>query len=110
MQNKYGVKIRKLREKHGDTLEEAAKKLNMSFSTLGKYERGERKVTPDFLEEVSEVYDVKLSYFFGIEKTVPEELKKIGIEWITFIEDMKEKELSPEQIKSIIEFVNNFKK
>lgn len=108
--NKYGYKIRDLREKHGDTLESAAKRLNISWSALGKVERGERKVTPDFLEEVANAYGVPLSYFFGIEKTVPEELKEIGVEWITFIEEMKDRELSPEEIKSIIEFVNNFKK
>lgn len=108
--NKYGYKIRDLREKHGDTLESAAKRLNISWSALGKVERGERKVTPDFLEEVANAYGVPLSYFFGIEKTVPEELKEIGVEWIAFIEEMKDRELSPDEIKSIIEFVNNFKK
>lgn len=110
MQNKYGLKIREIREKYGDTLEEAAKRLNMSWSSLGKYERGERKVTPDFLEEVAEVYDVPLSYFFGVEKVVPEELKEVGVDWITFIGEMKERDLSPKEIKSIIDFVNNFKK
>jgi transcriptional regulator with XRE-family HTH domain len=95
--NKYGLKIRKLRENNNDTLEDLAKKLNMTFSSLGKYERGERKITPELLETISDIYDVKISYFFEDEYVFtepPTELKEIGAEWVTFAKDMKEKKLN----------------
>lgn len=104
--NKYGLKIRKLRENNNDTLEELAKKLNMTFSSLGKYERGERKITPELLETISEIYDVKISYFFEDEYVFaepPKELKEIGAEWVTFAKDMEEKNLTPEEIKAVIQ-------
>lgn len=104
--NKYGKRIRSLREKNNLTLEEAAKQLNMTWSSLGKYERGERKVTPELLEQIAKTYNVPLSYFFGEEGEVPEELKKVGVEWVTFVEEMEEKELTPEEIKAILEIVN----
>lgn len=107
--NKYGKKIRSLREKHKDTLEEAAKKLSMSWSSLGKYERGERKVTPELLEEVANVYDVPLSYFFGEEGEVPDELKDVGVEWIAFAKEMDSKEITPDEIKAILEIVKKYK-
>lgn len=110
MQSKYGQKIREIREKNNDTLEDLAKKLNMSWSTLGKYERGERKITPEFLEEVGNVYDVNISYFYGDEIEIPVELKELGVEWITAIEEFKKEKISPEEIKSLIPFIKQLKK
>ena len=104
--NKYGKYIRAIREKNNDTLEELAKKLDMSFSTLGKYERGERKITPDLLEQVAQVYNVPLSYFYGEEGQLPPELKEIGVEWITFAKEMQERNLSPEQIKATLDLIS----
>lgn len=101
--SKYGVKIRELREKNNDTLEELANKLNMTYSSLGKYERGERKITPELLEVIANIYDVKLSYFYGEEYEPPEELKKIGAEWVAFAKEMEEKKLTPEEIKAVIQ-------
>jgi transcriptional regulator with XRE-family HTH domain len=103
--DKYGKAIRDLRERRGDTREELAKKLEMSESGLGKYERGERNIKPEFLEQVAKVYDVPLSYFYGEEGELPEELKKVGAKWITFIKEMEERELTPEQIKATLEFL-----
>ncbi|WNS74281.1 helix-turn-helix transcriptional regulator [Bacillus sp. DTU_2020_1000418_1_SI_GHA_SEK_038] len=100
--NKYGNRVRELREKHNDTLNDLAQKLNMTFSSLGKYERGERKITPDFLEQVAKVYDVPFSYFFGVESEPPKELKEIGADWVAFAKDMKEKEITPDEIKAIL--------
>lgn len=105
--NRYGSKIRDLREKNGDTLEDLAKKMNTHFSTLAKWERGERKITPELLQEVAEIYDVPISYFFGDEGKMPEELKKIGAKWATFVKDMEEQEITPEEV---IALINLYKK
>ena len=107
--NKYGKYIREIREKNNDTLEDLAKKLDMSFSTLGKYERGERKITPELLEEVAEVYGVSLSYFFGEESDVPKELKNLGVEWITFAREMEERQLTPEEIKATLNLISKLR-
>jgi transcriptional regulator with XRE-family HTH domain len=103
---KYGMAIRKLREKHGDTRDDLAKKLGLSESGLGKYERGERSIKPEHLEQIAKLYDVSISYFFGEEGVLPQELKSVGAEWITFAKEMKEKELTPEQIKATLEFLD----
>jgi transcriptional regulator with XRE-family HTH domain len=108
--NKYGKYIRNIREKNNDTLEDLANKLDMSFSTLGKYERGERKITPELLEEVANIYDVPLSYFFGEKGELPKELKEIGAEWITFAKEMKNKKLTPDQIKATLELIEKLGK
>ncbi|MGE7880332.1 helix-turn-helix domain-containing protein [Peribacillus muralis] len=103
MITKYGKKIREIREKNKDTLEELADKLNMSWSSLGKFERGERKITPDLLERIADLYDVPIVYFFGEdEKELPDELKELGEGWVSFAEEMEEKSITPEEIKAVM--------
>lgn len=109
--NKYGKFIREIREKNNDTLEDLAKKLKLSnASVLSKYELGQRKITPEFLEEVAAVYGVPVSYFYGERRELPEELKKFGSGWVSFIDEMEQKNLTPEQIKDIVEIMNRIKK
>lgn len=100
--NRYGSKIRKIREENGDTLEDLAKKTNTHFSTVAKWERGERRITPELLEEIAKIYQVPITYFFGQEIKLPEELKKIGGKWATLIDDLEEQEITPEEIKALI--------
>jgi transcriptional regulator with XRE-family HTH domain len=108
--NRYGSKIRQIREKNGDTLEDLAKKMNTHFSTLAKWERGERKITPELLEEVAKIYDVPISYFFGEEKEVSEELKKKGIKWASFVDRMEDKEITPEELEALVNLYNKVNK
>lgn len=108
--NKYGNRIRELRENKKDTLEDLAKKLNMSWSTLGKYERGERRITPELLEQIAKVYDTPISYFYGEVQELPKELKKYGDGWVSFAKEMKEKKLTPEQIKAVVEMLEKMGK
>lgn len=110
LMNKYGNRIRWIREKNNDSMEDLAKKMNMSWSTLGKYERGERRITPELLEEVAKVYDVPLSYFYGEVQELPEALKKHGDGWVSFVKEMEQKELTPEQIKATLELLEKLGK
>lgn len=105
--DKYGQKIREIREKNNDTREQLAKKIGLSGSGLGKIERGERQAKPSLLETISELYEVPLSFFYGEESEIPKELKDIGVEWITFAKEMKERDLTPEQIKSVLDMIRN---
>jgi transcriptional regulator with XRE-family HTH domain len=102
-------KIRELRLKNGDTLEDLGNKLNFNFSNLSKIERGIRKPTIELIEQLSKLYDVPLSYFFGEKGEIPPELLKIGAEWVTFVEEMEEKRITPEEIKAILSIINKNK-
>lgn len=103
-------KIRDIRLKKGLTLEELGDKINFNYSNLSKIERGVRTPTLELLEKLAEFYDVPLSYFFGEEAKIPDELKKYGVEWITFVEEMTEKNITPDEIKAIMEILNKFNK
>lgn len=103
---KYGERIREIREKHGDTRLELANKLRLSESGLGKIERGERNFKPGLLEEIAKIYDTPLSSLYGKEGELPQELKEKGGKWIAFINEMEERNLTPEQIKATLEFLD----
>lgn len=103
---KYGERIRSIREKYGDTRLELARKIGMSEGGLGKIERGERNFKPGLLEQIAKIYDTPLSYFYGVEGDLPQELKDRGAEWIAFIDEMEQRKLTPEQIKATIEFLD----
>jgi transcriptional regulator with XRE-family HTH domain len=103
-------KIREVRQKNGNTLEELAKKLNFNTSNLSKIERGIRRPTIELIEQISKIYDVPLTYFFGEKGDVPKELKELGTDWVAFVEEMEEKEITPDEIKAILEIMNKMKK
>lgn len=105
-----GKKIRDLRNKRGDSLEELGNKLNFNFSNLSKIERGVRKPTIELIEQIMDIYDVPLSYFFGEEKELPEELAKVGVEWIAFVEEMEDNQITPEEIKAILKIIKQYNK
>lgn len=102
---KYGKMIAEIRTKNGDTREDLAKKLNMSLSTFAKYERGERKVKPELLEKIAEIYNISVATFFGEEVELPEEFKKIGVKWMRVINEFEKRNLTPEQIEATVDFL-----
>jgi transcriptional regulator with XRE-family HTH domain len=102
---KYGELIAEIRTKNGDTREELARKLNIPLSTFAKYERGERKVKPELLEKIAEIYDIPVATFFGEEVDLPEEFKKIGVKWMRVIDRFEKEKLTPEQVEATVDFL-----
>lgn len=105
-----GAKIREIREEKKLTLRELGFKTELDHSYIGKIERG--KVSSPSLEtlkRISEALDVEVSSFFGDGEKgiVPEELKEIGVEWVSFAKEMKQRELTPEQIKAFLKFIDD---
>lgn len=103
-------KIRDIRLKKGLTLEELGDRINFNYSNLSKIERGVRSPTLELLEKLAEFYDVPLTYFFGEVKDPSEHLKKMGADWVAFVEEMEEKEITPDEIKAIMEILNKIQK
>ncbi|HLV10201.1 MAG TPA: S24 family peptidase [Halanaerobiales bacterium] len=60
-----GEKLRKLRQEDGYTLRELGQELNMSFSILAMYERGERTPPADKLILLSDFFEVSIDYLLG---------------------------------------------
>lgn len=104
-----GDRIRNIRIKNKLTLQELGDKLNYNYSNLSKIERGDRKPTIELLESLSEMFDVPVSHFFGEEQQLPEKLKRKGAEWLVFGEEMEKRDLTPEEIKGLIDLMDKLR-
>lgn len=63
--NKYGLRLKELREKNGYTQETLAKKLNTSRSRIGMYEQGKRQPDFEMQEAIADLFNVSIDYLFG---------------------------------------------
>lgn len=103
-----GEKIREIREEKKMTLRQLGNLVDMDYSYIGKIERGKvSSPSIETLQKIADALQVDISTFFGEKGQVPDELKEIGVEWITFAKEMKQRELTPEQIKAFIKFVDD---
>lgn len=66
--NKYGLRLKELREKNGYTQESLAQKLNTSRSRIGMYEQGKRQPDFEMQEAIADLFNVSLDYLFGREE------------------------------------------
>ena len=108
MDNKIGELVRKLRTENKDTQGELGKKTGFSYGGIAKIERGERNATLDFLKKVAEVYNVPMTYFLGEKQQIPKELEG-KVEWISFINEMEERNLTLDELKQLLTFLDKIK-
>lgn len=102
-----GAKIRELRKEKKLSLRHLGEQTGLDHSYIGRIERGEiSSPSLDTIQKIADVLEVEVSTFFGEKGQVPDEMKNIGVEWITFAKEMKERELTPEQIKTFLEFLD----
>lgn len=99
-----GKKIQKLRKKHGDTLEELGEKLHFNYSNLSKIERGLRHPTLELINGVSQLYGVPLVHFFEDGK-INVEFQEMGADWVAFVEEMKEKQITPDELRTYLNVI-----
>lgn len=111
-----GERLKALREEKGITTREISKLFKLGKSTISNYENDFRKPDYDTLRKLAEFYDVSIGYLLGetnerniykLEgEKIPEELRKIGVEYMELAKEMQDKKISPEVIKRIIEAIN----
>lgn len=58
-------RIKNLRLENGLSLRDLASELNISYSSLGKYERGEQEPSFETLEKISQRFHVTVDYLLG---------------------------------------------
>lgn len=78
--NKYGKRLKELREQRGYSQEELAKLLNTSRSRIGMYEQGRRQPDFEMQETIADLFNVTIDYLFGREEEkIKSELEKLNI-------------------------------
>jgi transcriptional regulator with XRE-family HTH domain len=102
--------MKKIRLERDLSLSQVAEAVQFDTSNMSKIENGKREPTINLLEKLADFYGVSLSYFFGEEVHFPKELKEVGVEWITFANNMKKKDLTPEEITKILDIIKSLPK
>lgn len=64
----YGQKLQILRIKAKMTLEQVAKIMNTTHSTISRYENEKRKIDPETLAAFCKLYNVSADYILGLPK------------------------------------------
>lgn len=108
LDEKVGEKLKKLRDEKDWSTREVARRINISYSYVSKIENG-KIPSLTTLQKLCDLYEVNITELFGKEVDTPDELKGLGVEWITFAEDMKKQELTPEEIKEFIKAVKTIR-
>lgn len=108
LDDRVGKRLKELRERKGYTLRGAGELAGISHTYVSKIEKGQ---IPSLhtLEKLCELYGVSVQSLFGEEMKLPPELADIGVEWITHVENMKSKELTPREIEELIEVVQKLR-
>lgn len=96
--NKYGKRLKDLREQHNYSQEELAKLLNTSRSRIGMYEQGRRQPDFEMQEAIADLFNVSIDYLFGRSEkdTMKDQLASLSD--------------NPEEIKEFLEFLSDYKK
>jgi transcriptional regulator with XRE-family HTH domain len=103
-----GQKLKKLREEHGYSMRDVATKIGIDHSYIGKIEKG-KFPSLDKLKKLCEVYGVTVQSLIGQEVAVPDELKELGVKWITLSNHLVEKGLSVEDLLKYTDVIKSLK-
>ncbi len=99
-----GKKLKDIREKQKIPMRKVADEIGVHYTYINKIENGQT-ASLDKLEKLCDYYNISITSLFGEEVVLPEELKEIGVEWITFSKEMQKRGLTPEKIKELLEAV-----
>lgn len=69
-----GIRLRALRKLHNYTQDVLAKKLDITFQQVQKYEQGTNRISAGKIKQIIDIFDIPSSYFFEENKFS----KKIG--------------------------------
>jgi len=68
----FGKTLKSLREKHGLSRNEVAKKLGLSYWAISKYETDSRVPDYGIVKELASIYDVSIDFLYGQEEKYKE--------------------------------------
>lgn len=109
LDKRIGIKLKNLRTQSGYTMREVADKVGIHFTYVGKIENG-KIPNLEILEKLCNVYGIEMSSLFGDGVEVPKQLQDIGVEWVAFAKEMNKENLTPDEIRKIVDFIKTIRK
>ena len=90
-----GLRIREMRQRHGDSQTDLATRLNMSRATISRYEDGSIKIDLRTLQKIADNYGRSLAYLLGRETEEDRraaELRRVASEAERLLQEVREAE------------------
>lgn len=103
----FGKRLKQIREHHKLSREDLANKLNISYSTISKYETNVRFPDQEMLSKIADLFNVSTDYLLG-RSNIPNPYGKHGNTSAIDIISEEIHNLSPESqedLKKLIEFL-----
>ncbi|WP_077325705.1 helix-turn-helix domain-containing protein [Virgibacillus siamensis] len=100
---KLGEKLKMLRDMHGLTMREVAERADVHFTYIGKIEHG-AEATMEVLRRLCDIYGVEMSFLFN-----DPDNEMINGEWLKFIKEMEEQEMTPDDVRNYIQVVKTIR-
>jgi transcriptional regulator with XRE-family HTH domain len=113
-----GERIKELREKHGWTQREFAKRLGISYSVVNRIELGKRPIEDKELAKIADIFDVTTDYLLGRSESIYTKDEKEFLEDIDLpIEKLMDKynltidgePATKEEIANVIAFIRTLR-
>jgi transcriptional regulator with XRE-family HTH domain len=103
-------KLKQLREQHKYTIRYVAERVGISGAYVSKIENGKSDLPkPEILERFCDLYNIEMKELFGEEIEVTEEFKALGVEWASLIKEMKDKQITPEEVRKYMKVIETLK-
>lgn len=80
MISKFGIEIRKIRAKKGDSLRKMAVKLGVSSTFLSAMEVGRKNIPNDYIAKIAELYELNEEEIASLEDSINETNKRVSFE------------------------------
>lgn len=114
----FGKRIKQARESYGEkigvkfTQADLARKINVTRVYINDLEAGRNYPSLEVLQNLTKALDINLGFFDSApieENEIPDELQKIGIKYLSVTQELKERGLTPEEIRKLADIAEMFK-
>ena len=106
-------RLRELRDEVGFPLVKVAADIGISKTYMADLEKGKNRLNEEVLHKLSDYYGVSTDYILGrsskkegyILDVIPQELRDLGVDYLTVTKELKERGLTPEDVRALIKTV-----
>ncbi|MCT4612384.1 MAG: helix-turn-helix domain-containing protein [Clostridia bacterium] len=105
----FGERLTFLREEKGKKRKELAEEMNLSYSTISKYESDERFPDKEMLIKLADYFSCSVDYLIA-RTDIRRCFKELKGEYLVVAKELEESKINPKDIKAFLELAKNMKK
>lgn len=116
----FGKRLKQLRELKGISQTELGNHVNVSYRVIGYYENEQRFPNDEnVIRRIADYFDVTIDYLLGYTddkniyrsvKDIPLEVRELGASYITVAKELKDEDITVDEIKDMVKLIKKYKK